>query len=130
MLVVRTMNNTGMELQERACILAFSMGVANQKHFDLLLLMMNLLLVAGQTDEKRKYALTYAEVTIRPVMESIKARYKKTGKLGVAGTELQALKEFIEFNREFWKRQPGELYAFAVEQVEEFYKELRQKAAA
>lgn len=129
MLIVRTLNNTSMELQERACLLAFQRGAATVKHFDLLLLMMNLLLVAGQTDKKRRHALTYAETTIKPVMESIKGRYQKTGKFGVNGEELARLKEFIEWNREFWKRQPGEVFAFASEQVEAYYAELKARAA-
>ena len=63
------------------------------------------------------------------MITSIKERYHKTGKLGVSGEELKALKEVIEFNREFWKMQPGEVFDFAVSLVEDFYRELREKAA-
>jgi hypothetical protein len=128
MLVARTLANTDMEIQERSAINAFTHGVATKKHFDLLTLMMNLLLVAGQTHKSRKHALDYAQKQIQPVLRSIKDRFHKSDRFGVSGTELKTLKQFIEFNREFWLRQPSELYVFANEQVESFYQELYKNA--
>jgi hypothetical protein len=130
MLVVRTINNTQMEIAERQCIVAFTHGVARSMHFDLLLRVMNMLLVAGQTDPARKYALDYAQDKIKPVLSSIRERFEKTNKLGVNGEELSALKHLIEFNREFWKHQTGELFVFCYDQVDEFYADIEQKKAA
>jgi hypothetical protein len=127
MLIVRTLANTDMEILERSAVNAFTHGVAKTSHFDLLLRMMNLLLVAGQTDAKRKYALDYAQNKIKPALTNIRARFEYTNKLGVNAQELKTLKEMVDFNREFWLRQPSELFLFATEQVDAFYKELHEK---
>ncbi len=114
------------ETKQYACILAFTHGVANQEHFDTLLLTMNLLLVAGQTDKKRKYAVDFAFKHIKPALQNIKERVYKTGKFGVNGIELDAIKKLIEVSRDFWQRQPGTLYDFCIEQVNLFYKECEE----
>jgi len=115
------------ETKQHACILAFSRGFADQSHFDTMLLEMNLLLVAGQTDKKRKYAVDFAFNTIKPALQNIKERVYKTGKFGVNAEELQAIKQLIEFSREFWQKQSGQLYEFCLEQVNLFYKECEDK---
>jgi hypothetical protein len=127
MLVFRTINNVDLETQERACILAFTHGVATAKHFDLINRINNLLMVAGQTDKKRKYALDFAETKIKPALIGIKNRCDRTGKLGVNAQELQALKDIVEFNREFWLKQTGELFVFCNEQVDAFYADLARR---
>lgn len=118
------------ETKQHACILAFSRGFADQSHFDTMLLEMNLLLVAGQTDKKRKYAVDFAFNTIKPALQNIKERVYKTGKFGVNAEELQAIKQLIEFSREFWQKQTGQLYEFCLEQVNLFYKECESKRSA
>lgn len=129
MLVQREINPE-IETKQHACLLAFTHGVADQNHFDTLLLEMNLLLVAGQTDKKRKYAVDFAFKTIKPALQAIKDRVLKTGKFGVNADELQAIKQLIEFSREFWQKQTGQLYEFCVEQVNLFYKECEGKRNA
>jgi hypothetical protein len=119
-----------LETREYMCIIAFTRGVADQSHFDTLLYVMNLLLVAGQTDPSRKYALDYAQQTIKPALEGIKARINKTGKFGMNSQELEAMKSMIEVSREFWNRQTVELYKFSCDQVDEYYKELAEKRKA
>ncbi|MCB5187404.1 hypothetical protein LG200_05215 [Methylobacillus caricis] len=130
MLVTRTLANTEMEIRERQCINAFTHGVAKEQHFDLLLLMMNLLLIAGQTSPERKYALDYAEQKIKPVIVSIRGRFGNTGKLGVNALELKALRDMVDFSREFWLRQPGELWVYADKEVCAYYDELAAKRRA
>lgn len=127
MLVTRTIANTAMETREWAALTAFTKGVANEQHFDLLLLMMNMLLIAGQTSPERKYALDFAEQKIKPLMVSIKERFNKTGKLGLNAEELKGLRIMVDFNMEFWKRQPGELWAYADGEVMAYYRELAEK---
>jgi len=118
------------ETKQHACILAFTHGFADQTHFDTMLLEMNLLLVAGQTDKKRKYAVNFAFNTIKPALQNMKERVYKTGKFGVNAEELQAIKQLIEFSREFWQKQTGQLYDFCIEQVNLFYKECESKRSA
>lgn len=115
------------ETKQHACLLAFTHGVADQNHFDTLLLEMNLLLVAGQTDKKRKYAIDFAFNGIKPALQNIKQRVHDTGKFGVNSEELSAIKNLIEFSREFWQKQTGQLYDFCIDQVNLFYKECEEK---
>lgn len=130
MLVMRTIHNTGMESRELMAVHAFAHGFATTEHFDLLTYMMNIMLLAGSTSKKRKYAEKYAEKKVKPVITSIRDRYIKTGKLGVAGIELEVLREFVEFNKQFWLRQPSELFATACAEVDAFFTECSEKRAA
>jgi hypothetical protein len=127
MLIVRTLANTDMEITERACINAFTHGVAKSMHFDLLVRIMNLLLVAGNSAKHRQHAYDFAENKLKPVLQSIRTRFEYSGKFGISGTELQTLKQMVEFNREFWKLQPSELFLEATQQVDAFYAELGKK---
>lgn len=132
MLVTRTLANTEMEIRELQCITAFTLGRAKEQHFDLLLLLMNMLMIAGQTSPERKYALDFAEQRIKPLITSIRDRYGRTGKLGLNAIELQGLRDLVTFNKAFWLRQPGDLYHNAQREVEAYYRELadKRKAAA
>ena len=42
---------------------------------------------------------------------NIKDRHARTGKLGCAGDELQALRALVDVSEDFWKRQSGALFA-------------------
>ena len=128
MIVQRTIQPE-IETKEHVCVLAFTKGFASQEHFDTLLLSMNLLLVAGQTDKKRKYAIDYAFKTIKPALQNVKQRVYDTGKFGVNAEELKAIKSLIEFSREFWNLNTGQLYDFCVEQVNLFYADCERKRA-
>lgn len=130
MLVMRTLHNTEMESREYMAVHALAHGFANTEHYDLLAYMMNLLLLAGSTDKKRKYAMDYAENTIKPVLKSIAARYNETGKFGVTAKELKTLRHMVEFSKQFWLRQPGELFTTACAEVDAFFKEVAEKRAA
>ena len=117
------------ETKQYACVLAFTNGVAGQDHYDTLLFELNLLLVAGQTDKKKKYAVEFATNELRPALESVKQRVKNTGKFGVNADELLAIKKLIDFSREFWNKQTGQLYNFCVEQINLFYADTQKRAA-
>jgi len=117
------------ETKQYACVLAFTNGVAGQDHYDTLLFELNLLLVAGQTDKKKKYAVEFATNELRPALESVKQRVKNTGKFGVNDDELLAIKKLIDFSREFWNKQTGQLYNFCVEQINLFYADTQKRAA-
>lgn len=130
MLVSRFVHNTEMELRERMAVTAFSGGFANTKHFDVLVEMMNLLIIAGSRDEKRKPIKTYAETVIAPALNSIKERYKKTGKLGVSATELITLRQMVDKNKAFWLTQTTGFYNECVDELNAFYQELAERDAA
>ena len=115
------------ETKHYACIIAFTNGVASQRHYDTILLECNLLLVAGQTDKKKKYALNFIQDEVQPALKSMKERVLKTGKFGVNAVELKAIKRLIDFSREFWQKQTGQLYEFCVEQINLFYADLAKR---
>lgn len=130
MLVNRHLYNTDMELRERMAVTAFSGGFANTKHFDVLVEMMNLMMIAGQRDKSRAYIKEYAEKVIAPALNSIKTRYEKTGKLGVAGEELIALRQMVDKNKAFWLTQTTGFYNECVDELNAFYQELAERDAA
>lgn len=124
MLVMRQIVNADLESKEMAAALAFFWGVAEKSHYDLLLDLTNLLMVAGTSDKKRAYAIEAADKAFIPVLKSIKSRYDKTGKLGVSGAEKHALVNLVEYSKQFWNRQPIELYEISVRELKAFYKSL------
>lgn len=118
-----------LETKQYACVLAFTNGVAGQDHYDTILFESNLLLVAGQTNKKKKYAVDFVQGEVQPALQSMKERVHKTGKFGVNADELMAIKRLIDFSREFWKKQTGQLYSFCVEQINLFYADCAKKRA-
>lgn len=124
MLVSRFVHNTEMELRERMAVTAFSGGFANTQHYDVLVEMMNLLMIAGSRDKSRDYIKQYAEKIIEPALNSIKTRYLKTGKLGVNGEELIALREMVDKNKDFWLRQTTDFHNACVDELNAFYADL------
>ena len=117
------------ETKQYACVLAFTNGVAGQDHYDTILFESNLLLVAGQTDKKKKYAVDFVQGEVQPALRTMKERVRSTGKFGVNADELMAIKRLIDFSREFWKQQTGQLYTFCVEQINLFYEDCAKKRA-
>lgn len=130
MLVMRFIHNTSMETRERMAITAFSSGFANVKHFDVLVEMMNLMMIAGHRDKSRAYIKQYAEKVIAPALNNIKTRYEKTGKLGVAGEELIALREMVDKNKDFWLRQTTAFHNECVDELNAFYEDLAKEKVA
>jgi len=126
MLVVRTEANKEIELRERAALMAFKFKVAKESHFDDLRYMMNLLLIAGQTDASRKYAMEYAQSTIKPVLISIHQRQARTGKLGATDDEIAILAKMIDFNLQFWLRQTTQLFKYCCIELDTFNEELKK----
>lgn len=126
MLVTRTLQNTDMETRERMAVTAFSGGFANTKHFDVLVEMMNLLMIAGSRDKQREPIKTYAETVIAPALNNIKERYRKTGKLGVSAHELVTLREMVDKNKSFWLTQTTGFYNECVAELNAFYMELAE----
>lgn len=117
------------ETKQYACVLAFTNGVAGQDHYDTILFESNLLLVAGQTDKKKKYAVDFVQGEVQPALRTMKERVRNTGKFGVNADELMAIKRLIDFSKEFWKQQTGQLYTFCVEQINLFYEDCARKRA-
>ena len=128
MLVMRAIVNNEMETKELVAVRAFQWGVANKMHYDTLLDMTNMLLVAGHTSAEREYAIKYVDDIALSVMKSIKERYDKTGgKFGVSATELKVLLGLVEFSKQFWNRCPIELFKRCGDELQAYYQSLEDE---
>ena len=126
MLVMRGIRNDQVELTERLAVQAFSAGYATVDHFDTLADMQGLLLLAGTTSPERKKFAIYARDVFGPVLSTIKARYFKLGKFGVNAEELKVLRGFVSIYRDFWLRQPTELFISSCIALQKHYIKLNQ----
>lgn len=129
MLVMRGIRNDQLELRERAAAQAFAGGWATTEHYHILADMHSVMLLAGSTDESRKWAWTYCREAIGPALQKIAQRYQRTKTMSATTDEQRVLGEFITRYREFWLRQPLELYETACYALQEHYDSLGKEAA-
>lgn len=128
MLVMRGLVNDKLEMRERMAVEAFTMGIATTENFDTISDMQGILVLAGSTSEKRKPAMTYAHEVLGPALLSIKDRYLKTGRMGASDEDIKVLRAFVSKYRDFWLRQPTELYEAASHELQKHYNEAARKA--
>ena len=119
MLVMRGLRNDQLELRERAAVQAFALGYATTEHYHIL---------AGSTGESRKWAWTYCTETVGPALQKIAQRYQRTKVMSVTTGERKVLGEFITRYREFWLRQPLELYEAACAALQDHYDKMGEAA--
>ena len=129
MLVMRGLKNDALELRERAAAQAFSGGWATTEHYHMLADMHSVMLLAGSTDDSRKWAWTYCKELIGPVLQKIAQRYQRTNVLSATTGERKVLGEFVTRYREFWLRQPLELYEAACTALQAHYDKMRDATA-
>ncbi len=115
MLVNRGLIDADLELRERMIVEAFAGGWADTSHFDELADMRNVLTLAAAYKDDPE-ALTLCD-TMRIPMGNLRDRHARTGRLGVTGDELQMLRTFVEFYRDWWLRQPVGLYTAACDEL-------------
>jgi len=126
MLVIRQIYNTDLEIKERMAVQSFAKGFASPAQYDVILDMLNIMMLGATSDKSRSYALEYAQNVVGTALIGIRERYERTGKLGCNSDELNILKEFVNNNIEFWKRQPGELFILACNKYYEHKHNLRR----
>lgn len=122
MLVLRGIKNDDIELRERMAVQALAGGWATVDHYQTVLDMANVMLLAGSTDDHRRWAWTYCRETVLPALRKIAERYDRTKKLSVTTGEREVIRAFVTRYREFWLRQPGELYIAACQSLNGHYK--------
>jgi len=126
MLINRGLKSVDIETEERMLVEAFANGWATTAHFDCLVDMRNVLTLAGNhKDDKSALAITEA---MRIPLANIRERYAKTGRMGVAGEELQLLRVFVDYYADFWLRQPVALYEAACDELGKFNESLKVAA--
>ena len=123
MLVARGLIDDDLEIRERMIVEAFSGGWAGKDHFDELCDMRNVLTLAGAYKEDPQ-AIAMGDA-MRIPMGNIRDRFERTGRMGVTGDELAMLREFAAFYRDFWIRQPVQLYVTACDELNRWHKDLR-----
>lgn len=98
-----------MEITERVAVDAFAGGWAVKDHFDRLADCRDLLmLAASEKDDKDTLATTELGYV---ALLAIKERHANTGRFGVSGDELSALRLLVDQSEDFWRRQNGTVFA-------------------
>lgn len=127
MLVNRGLQETAIDTQELMLEKAFAGGWATTEHFDNLVDMRNVLTLAtARKDDASAVAMSEA---MRIPLANLRERYAKTGRFGLTGDELQLVRAFIDFYRDFWLRQPVSLYEWACDELGKHNQSQREKAA-
>ena len=129
MLVMRGLVNDTLEMRERAAAQAFALGYATAEHYHMLADMQSVMLLAGSTDASRKWAYDYCKEVVGPALQKIAQRYLRTKVMSVTTGEKKILGEFITRYREFWLRQPMELYEAACQALQAHYDKMSKEAA-
>ena len=125
-LVMRSIHANKLDQTELGAALRFKFGTANKSDYDLMLDLVNMMLIAGNTGKKRNYIANYADNVALPTLRSIQQRYMSTGKLGVSGDESKILVDITTHSKDFWNRQPGDLYNLCAKELKLFYESLRK----
>lgn len=129
MLVMRGLVNDKLETRERIAVEVIVGGWGTTEHYQTLADMQGVMLLAGTTDESRKWARDYAHDVIGPVLCKVRDRYRRSGKMSATTGERAALRGFVTRYREFWMRQPFELYEAACQSLQEHYDKMSKEAA-
>ena len=98
-----------MEITERIAVEAFAGGWAVKDHFDMLADCRDILMLAAS--EKGDQSTLAATELGYIALLAVKERHVKTGKFGVSGDELAALRMLVEQSADFWHRQNGATFA-------------------
>ena len=127
MLINRGLQDTDIQLTELMIVETFVSGGATTWHFDALCDMRNVLvLAAAYKDDASAKAICDA---MRIPMGNLRERYAKTGRFGLTGDELQLVRAFVDYYRDFWIRQPVSLYEQACDELAKFNASLTRKTA-
>lgn len=127
MLVNRGLRDDELQMREIQFVEAFSGGWAGKEHFDSLADMRNVLAIAA--DHKNDQEALHMANAMSIPLQNIRLRYAQTNRFGVTGDELRLMREFVEFYRDFWMRQPVALYESAVAALEVAMGNVRKEAA-
>ena len=121
MLVIRGLVNDKLETRERIAVEAIIGGWGDESHYQTLADMQGVMLLAGCTSDARKWAKDYAHTILGPVLCKIRDRYLRSGKMTCTTGEREILRGFVTRYREFWARQPIELYETACHALQDHY---------
>ena len=121
MAVLRGIRNDFVETKERLVVQAFEHERATSEDYDFLAEMQGLLILAGCTSERRKPAAVYAKTVLGPALDTLRERYLSTGRFNCTEDELFVLRSFVSMYRDFWLKQPSELYVAAAHELQAYH---------
>jgi len=130
MLIMRGLVNDKLEIRERMAVQAIVGGWATPEHFRTIADMQSVMLLAGSTEPSRKWAYDYCADVVGPVLKKISDRFENRKVISATTGERKILGEFVTRYREFWLRQPMELYEAACVALTEHYSKMFEKEAA
>ena len=124
MLVIDHACGKDLEIANWSCLNAFMRGVADESHFKHFNDMANVLLIAGTLKPKAVELAEFIEADVVPILQSVKTRFEKVGKLGLAGGDIEVLRDFIKVYTAFWRQESSGFLVECQTQMQAFYKEL------
>lgn len=95
-------------ITERVAVMAIANGYATEHHFNILADARDLLSIGANLRNDHQTA-AICELG-RIALENIKDRYLAKHRLGATGDELQALRAVLDVSDDFWKRQGGDTF--------------------
>ena len=130
LLVVNFTCGQELEIANYTTLDAFRYGVADETHFKHFNDMANILLIAGTLRTETEVLAEFIEGDVMPILTSIKTRFERVGKLGLAGGDIDILRDFIQVYTAYWKQESSGFLVECQQQMQRFYKELEGKKAA
>lgn len=113
-----------LEIANYAALDAFRYGVADESHFRHFNDMANILLIAGTLRPQNALLAEFIKADVAPILASIKQRFERVGKLGLAGGDIDVLREFIMVYTAFWKQESSGFLVECQTQMNRYYSEL------
>jgi hypothetical protein len=126
MLVINHTTGQELEIANWNCLNAFMHGVADESHFKHFNDMANVLIIAGTLRPEAKLMAEFIEHDVVPILQSIKTRFEKVGKLGLAGGDIEVLRDFIKVYTAYWKQESSTFLVECQTQMQAYYQELAE----
>lgn len=124
MLVIDHVCGKELEIANWNCLNAFMRGVADESHFKHFNDMANVLLIAGTIKQKAALLAEFIEGDVLPVLMSIKTRYEQCGKFGLAGGDVDILRDFINVYIEYWRWESSNFLVQCQTEMQAYYASL------
>lgn len=112
--------------QERIAVMALTQPWADTRHFNVLLDCYSMLILAAEHkhDQEAVKVGQFADMALK----NIRDRWKRTGKIGATGDEIQALNVLVDYSEDWWKRQSGSLFADAFKALDTLRQQQKEAA--
>lgn len=122
MLVIDHVCGQELEIANWNCLNAFMHGLAAVSHFKHLNDMANVLIIAGTLRKEAKLMAEFVENDVVPILQSIKNRFEKVGRLGLTGGDIEVLRDFIKVYNAYWKQESSTFLVECQTQMQLYYR--------